>query len=91
MRRGNNADYLNKHFNRITVVKKKLETLKRLELAKYSFQIVVHCAANAYVGESETKPEMYLNQNILATSQLLNALDLKVLKRFQLIKLKQEI
>ena len=56
---------------------KKLEELSANELVEFGFDIVIHSAANAYVGESYQKPDLYLGRNVPATSKLLAALDLR--------------
>ena len=55
---------------------KRLEELKKGELANYDFDVVIHCGANAYVGESVEFPNLYLERNVLGTIKLLEALNL---------------
>jgi UDP-glucose 4-epimerase len=82
MIRGNNIEQLNYYNGKIDLIKKNLENLKQGELKSYNFDIVIHCAASAYVGESEKIPQLYLNRNTLATTQLLNSLNFETLKKF---------
>lgn len=79
--RGGNLNALKNLKFPVKIWQKKLEELSANELVKFGFDIVIHSAANAYVGESYQKPHLYLGRNVLATSKLLAALDLSKTKK----------
>lgn len=74
--RGHNTHLLLSLNPKPKLIIKRLEELKKDELADYGFDIVIHCGANAYVGESVEKPELYLKRNVLGTIKLLESLNL---------------
>ena len=80
--RGNNGPNILSLNPPPTIIKKRLECLGQNELYDHKFDIVIHCAANAYVGESQKYPTKYLQRNVDATSKLLESLDLEYLNKF---------
>lgn len=80
--RGNNTKILLGMSPRPKLIIKKLEELKKDELASYDFDVIIHCGANAYVGESVELPHLYLERNVLGTIKLLEALNLEKIKKF---------
>ncbi len=51
-------------------------------LETYPIDAVVHFAASAYVGESQQKPFMYFENNVIGTLELLKMLDRQGIRKF---------
>lgn len=71
--RGGNYNQL-KDIENIKIIKKDLVNLDLDDIKDFTGSEVVHFAANAYVGESQENPNLYLTNNTLSTIKLLDVL-----------------
>ena len=64
-------------FERVRLIKCDIQDKASVQevFKKYPIEVVVHFAANAYVGESQTKPFKYFRNNVTNTLSLFEVMD----------------
>jgi UDP-glucose 4-epimerase len=60
---------------KVEILKKDLKNLEEVEKTVRDIDVVFHYAANPEVRVSTTNPEIHLNENVVATFNLLEAME----------------